>query len=165
MANPQGGGQLIDRHDRRVPAALLKRADVLLTKPGDLGQLLLRQAAFFPDAGRTQASLEAQGFQIGRWLVTADGVLALDLLARKIAFGSHAAPRVFDWADILEYRIDEIQRGYSTIVYQLTLVLRSLDWPTVSMEFISEHIRDQWADTLKVALANWAEGASGHKVK
>jgi hypothetical protein len=37
VTDPECHCQLIDRHDRRVPAALLQAADVLLAEAGDFG--------------------------------------------------------------------------------------------------------------------------------
>jgi len=49
MAHAKRHRQLIETYDRRVPAALLEAADVLLTEPGEVCQLLLSQAFFLPD--------------------------------------------------------------------------------------------------------------------
>ena len=49
MTDPKYRRQLIERHDRRVPTALLQAADVLLAEAGDLGELLLGQALLAPD--------------------------------------------------------------------------------------------------------------------
>src|SRR5712672_3354517 len=49
MAHAKRHRQLIEAYDRRIPAALLEAADVLLTEPGEVRQLLLSQAFFLPD--------------------------------------------------------------------------------------------------------------------
>jgi hypothetical protein len=98
----------------------------------------------------TRAWLEAQGFHIDKFLTIADGVLAFDHAGGKIAFGPHSRPRILNFADVLEYRTEDIPRG-SQVHYQLTLVVRDLDHPTLRMNFLFRHHREDWADTLKVA--------------
>src|SRR6266446_8603817 len=49
VAHAKRHRQLIEAYDRRIPAALLEAADVLLTEPGEVRQLLQSQAFFLPD--------------------------------------------------------------------------------------------------------------------
>jgi hypothetical protein len=50
VAYTERSGQLVERHDGRVPAAPFQTADVLLTEAGTLRELLLGQAFPLPDS-------------------------------------------------------------------------------------------------------------------
>lgn len=49
VADAEGQCQFIDRDNCRISSAFLQAADVLLTEPGNLRKLLLRQALPLPD--------------------------------------------------------------------------------------------------------------------
>ncbi len=49
MTHLERGGQLVERDDRGIAAAALEAADVLLTEPGNLSELLLSQTVLLPD--------------------------------------------------------------------------------------------------------------------
>lgn len=49
MADPEGLGEFVDRHDGGIALALFDAADVLLAEARELGQAFLAQALFLPD--------------------------------------------------------------------------------------------------------------------
>jgi hypothetical protein len=49
VTDAEGRRELVETYDCRVAAALLQAADVLLTEPREVRQLLLCQAFFLPD--------------------------------------------------------------------------------------------------------------------
>lgn len=49
VADVQRRREFVKAHDRRVSLTLFEAANVLLAEPGNLGQLLLRQAFLLPD--------------------------------------------------------------------------------------------------------------------
>ena len=64
MADTKSLCQFVKRNDGRVTAPGLKAADILLAEPGNLAELLLRQALFKPDPlnilGDQSAHIHAQ---------------------------------------------------------------------------------------------------------